>query len=201
MRADADAGLGTLLSMDDAVLAVGAECDADADADSDEWISTPDAAALFDVVTSTIGRIGRGEAKNAEVRVKTLRESGSGIVRLYSRRDLERYFGGARRRAPEGVAGRESCVYVIVLGPETRPERVKVGCTTDLGGRLTTFRTVCPEASVLVSYPVPVICEGYVLVLAQALSDNSFSEVFDFNPESLPKFLDSLSQALAPILD
>ena len=174
----------------------------DADADElldnddaeDEWLSTRVAAALAGVHRNTLVKA----ARDGRVRATVTREDGNGTFRLYHRGDVEALSG--RRSAPV-VLGRTECVYVIVLDPETRPQRVKVGCTSDLGGRLATFRTVCPEARILESYPVPVSCEGYVLALAQVLSDNSFSEVFDFTPSGLSTYLAHLSHALAPIAE
>jgi hypothetical protein len=88
-----------------------------------------------------------------------------------------------------------TCLYMIILDT-LRPYRVKVGASEALDARLAAFRTVCPEAHVLVTFEAPRACEGYALALASMMGARVGPEVFDFSPEALPVFTEALSQAL-----
>jgi len=94
-----------------------------------------------------------------------------------------------------------SVLYLIALDPERRPERFKVGVTDSLSGRLGTFRTVCPEASVHRTFKVGKACEGYALTLADRLGTRVSLEVFDLTSEQLSHLEAVLSQAFAPLLE
>jgi hypothetical protein len=118
---------------------------------------------------------------------------------LDSLRDRSLPLGGSE--VPSALLGsRASVIYVVVLDPDCRPSRVKVGVTDSLTTRLADFRTTCPECQVLRDTPAPRSCEGYALALASALGTRVGTEVFDFvTPERLSAFVTLLDAALLPL--
>lgn len=166
------------------------------DADAGRWLTTQEAMRLTGLKSrNSVYRLAD------RVRTREVRRDGNGVVREYHEDDLLEYVSGASERLAETSDTRAGaqCIYVVLPDPEARPRRVKVGATSDLGGRLATFRTVAPESSVLVTFDVPLSCEGYALSLARSLCIDSFVEVFDFDSEGLSLFIDTLTRAFMPL--
>ena len=112
-----------------------------------------------------------------------------GFDLLISTRETSGFGQGPRK---ECNTSRNVC-YIIQVNPERMPERIKVGVSTDMQGRLSTYRTICPEASIVAAWYAPASCEGYMIAVGQEHGEQVGAELFDI--EDVESFLSLMSNA------
>ena len=94
--------------------------------------------------------------------------------------------------------------YAVVLDPEMRPNRIKVGFTNSLESRLSTYRTGNPDLKLLASWPCKRSWEAAALAAVGALDSASLvaGEVYDCQSQlEIVNRCDDLFALLAPITD
>lgn len=81
----------------------------------------------------------------------------------------------------------EHKIYIVLPDGDARPNRVKVGYSSDFGKRLSTYKTICPETITLRSYDLDRSLEPMFLNIAKKNGTRIGVEVFDI--EDMDTFL------------
>jgi hypothetical protein len=132
-----------------------------------------------------------------EIKAETVRprESHYQKTSAYTEADADKV-----RRYRSGFSRQEKTTtgfifYLVVPIPQALPNRVKLGITGDLSGRLRHYKTMCPELSVRGSWPLDEKFEKAVIHLATRKGAKHISdEVFDV--EDIKAFQNKVEKAI-----
>ena len=102
-----------------------------------------------------------------------------------------------RRQRIAGPNQKESVFYMVAIPPGSTPQRYKVGWTSDVAVRLGEYRTLVPDAEVVVCWtcPMPELERAAIGVLKRSVEQERSvrhvgSEVFEGDRDSILAILD-----------
>ena len=108
--------------------------------------------------------------------------------------------GFIKNKNAKNKAGIDGCFYAVLPDKEARPNRVKFGFTTDLKNRLSSHRTCCPKAELIIQWPCKRTWESAILDSLSAHGGVSLvaGEVYDcYNIDLILKHLGMTFMAIS----